>query len=210
MHDKLAENPSAAPATHVPAAAQALSQAPGQAGIGPAGAAAAAPQRPSRWRRFTLAGVALTAVAAAASIVTWQGRAEAQGFGAMTGPGGWRSNDPATLSRKIDAMVAWALSDIDATPDQRARVATIFKGAANDLLPLRQAHQSARRDSLQLLAAPTVDRARLEALRVQQMQLGDTVTRRMLQAMLDAADVLNPEQRAKLVAQWSERRRWGG
>jgi hypothetical protein len=42
------------------------------------------------------------------------------------------------------------------------------------------------------------------------MQLGDTASRRLLQSMTDAAEVLNADQRAKLVAKWSERRRWRG
>jgi hypothetical protein len=40
--------------------------------------------------------------------------------------------------------------------------------------------------------------------------MGDTASRRVLQALADAADVLNAEQRAKLVTKWSERRRWRG
>jgi Spy/CpxP family protein refolding chaperone len=80
------------------------------------------------------------------------------------------------------------------------------KAAANELAPLRQRHVEARRKSLELLAQPTIDRAQLEALRVEQMQLGDTVTRRMLQATLDAAEVLSPDQRAKLVERWRQRR----
>jgi Spy/CpxP family protein refolding chaperone len=165
-------------------------------------------ERPSRWRRFTVASAALAATVAAASAFGWHGRASAHGPG-MHG-GGWSNQDPATMARKLDAMVAWALADIDATPDQRERIGVIVRGAANDLLPLRQSHQSARQESLQLIAAPTIDRARLEALRVQQMQMGDTASRRVLQALADAADVLNAEQRAKLVTKWSERRRWRG
>jgi Spy/CpxP family protein refolding chaperone len=164
-------------------------------------------KRPNRWRRFMLAGAALTATASA---LAWHGHAEAHPFGRAHGPGGWQSMDPASIGRKLDAMVAWVLSDIDASPDQRERIGAIFKGAANDMLPLRQSHQKAREESLQLFSAPTVDRARLETLRVQQMQLGDTASRRLLQSMTDAAEVLNADQRAKLVAKWSERRRWRG
>jgi Spy/CpxP family protein refolding chaperone len=60
---------------------------------------------------------------------------------------------------------------------------------------------------LQLLAAPTIDRAAIERIRVEQMQLAETATRRMTQALVDAAEVLNPEQRAKLAANWENRRR---
>jgi len=48
-----------------------------------------------------------------------------------------------------------------------------------------------------LLAAPTIDRAALEQVRVAQMQSADARSRRTLQAMADAAEVLTPEQRAK-------------
>ena len=59
---------------------------------------------------------------------------------------------------------------------------------------------------MELLAAPSIDRAQIESIRVQQLQLADTATRRMTQAMTDAAEVLNPDQRAKLVAKWQQHR----
>jgi protein CpxP len=42
-----------------------------------------------------------------------------------------------------------------------------------------------------------IDRAALEQLRAEQMGRMDLMSRRMLSAMEDAADVLTPEQRAK-------------
>ena len=170
---------------------------------GSAAQADAKSPKPNRLRRWTIAGAAVAAAAGIASAIGWQGHAHAHGRG--FGHHGWHNADPATMSRKLDAMVAWVLSDIDATPEQRERVATILKGAVNDLAPLRQTHLTARRESVQLMAAPTIDKARLEALRVQQMQLGDSASRRMLQAITDAAEVLNPDQRARLIGKWSER-----
>lgn len=154
-------------------------------------------------RRWTIAGLAAGTIALTGAAWYGHARAHAGPFGRH----GWHGPmDPESMGRRIDAMVAWALADIDTTPDQRARIATIAKAAANDLAPLRERHRDARRKSLELLAAPAIDRAQLEALRVEQVQLGDTVTRRMLQALLDAADVLNAEQRALLVQKWRQRR----
>lgn len=154
-------------------------------------------------RRWTIAGLAAGSIALAGAAWHAHARAHAAAFGRH----GWHGPIyPESMGRRIDAMVAWALADIDAAPEQRARIAAIAKAAANDLAPLRERHREARRKSLELLAAPTIDRAQLEALRVEQMQLGDTVTRRMLQALLDAADVLNAEQRALLVQKWRQRR----
>ena len=76
--------------------------------------------------------------------------------------------------------------------EQRDRIAAIMKAAANDLQASRKQHMQARRQSMQLLTAPTIDRAQLEKLRVEQMQLGDATSRRMLQAMMDSAEVLTP------------------
>lgn len=159
--------------------------------------------RTSARRRWTIAGLAAGTIALAGA--AWHGHARAHG--GPFGRRGWHGPmDPESMGRRIDALVAWALADIDATPEQRARIAAIAKTAANDLAPLRERHREARRRSLELLAAPAIDRAQLEALRVEQMQLGDTATRRMLQTLLDAAEVLDPGQRALLVQKWRERR----
>ena len=161
-------------------------------------------------RRWIIAGLATVTIAAVGATLSWHDRVEAhgpmmgQGFGFGAGP-----MDPAVTGKRIDGMVQWMLADIDATDDQRARIATVLKAAANDLAPLRTQHMEARRKTLQLLAAPTIDRAQIEAVRVQQLQLADTATRRMTQAMTDAAEVLNPDQRAKLAAKWANRRGHG-
>jgi Spy/CpxP family protein refolding chaperone len=118
--------------------------------------------------------------------------------------------DPAALSRRIEAMIAFRLADIDVTSEQRYRIATILKGAANDLQSSRKQRLQARRQSMELLTAPTIDRAQLEKLRVEQMQLGDNASRRMLQALMDSAEVLTPEQRAGLAERFQRRMPRGG
>jgi Spy/CpxP family protein refolding chaperone len=160
-------------------------------------------QRTNARRRWTMAG--LVAGAAALAAAAWQGQARAQG--ASLGSHRWQGPiDEATMGRRIDAIVAWALADIEAAPEQRERIAAIAKAAAIDLAPLRARHRGARRESLALFAAPTIDRARFEALRAEQVQLGDAASRRVVQALLDAADVLTAEQRAQLVRSWRLRR----
>jgi Spy/CpxP family protein refolding chaperone len=175
-----------------------------------------APTQPAassnRKRRWTVLGLGVAALATVGALSAHR-HAGAMGFGGPGhGPGGWHGGmgdmgdmDPAVMAKRIDARVAYMLADIDATPEQRARIATILKGLANDMQQNRQRHMQARRQSLELLAAPTIDRAQLEKLRVEQMQLGDVTSRRMLQALMDSAEVLNPEQRAKLIERWQRR-----
>jgi Spy/CpxP family protein refolding chaperone len=170
------------------------------------------PEPGNRTRRWTLAGLGVASVAAIAAAVGasgWHGRAHAHGFGpgghGFMGGGFGRDMDPETMGKRLDAMVSFALADIDATADQKSRISAIAKQAATDLAPLRKLHHEARQKSMAVLTQPTIDRAQLEALRVQQMQLGDTVSRRMVQAIADAAEVLNADQRGKLAQKWQAR-----
>jgi Spy/CpxP family protein refolding chaperone len=178
--------------------------------------ATAAPSTTRRARRWAVLGLGVTALSAVGALAAHRhADAHPRGFG---GPGhgfvGWYGGmgdmDPAALSRRIEAMIAFRLADIDVTPEQRDRIATILKGAANDLRTSRKQHLQARRQSMELLAAPTIDRAQLEKLRVEQMQLGENASRRMLQALMDSAEVLTPEQRAKLAERFQRRMPPGG
>jgi Spy/CpxP family protein refolding chaperone len=103
--------------------------------------------------------------------------------------------DPAAMAAHVDKMIAQFAAD--ASPYQKARLSAIAKSALADLGPaheqLRQAHVRAH----ELLMAPVVDRAALEQLRAEQMQRMDLISRRILAAVEDAAEVLTPGQRAR-------------
>ncbi len=120
------------------------------------------------------------------------------GFGPM-GFGGPGETDPAVAARRLDAMVAFRLADIDATPEQRARISAIVQSLVKDLFGTRAKMGELRRQSIALLGAAKTDRAALEKLRAEQMEIADTSSKRLLQALADGADVLTPEQRAKLM-----------
>ena len=160
--------------------------------------------RTSRARRLGLFALGLAGLLVL-SASAWHRHAHAHGQG--SGVLGWsdHARDPETSARRIDAMTSWLLSDVDATAEQRARIAQVVKDAVGELRPLRDRHQAARRETLQLIAASTIDRARLEKLRSEQVQLVETVSRRLLQATLDAAEALTPEQRARLTERWQQR-----
>lgn len=162
--------------------------------------------QPQRLRRWTVAGlVAATALTFGAAALHTSAQAHGMGgFGRLGG--GMAQMDPEVMGKRLEAMVAFRLADIDATPEQKSKITAILKGAANDLAPLRGKGREARQQMRQLLAAPTIDRAQIETLRIQQMQVAETVSRRMLQAMTDAAEVLTPEQRVQLAQKRQQRR----
>jgi len=118
---------------------------------------------------------------------------------------------PAQLDDRIDRMTKHMAIELDATTDQQAKIANIAKAAAGDLRELREKAQAARSQAVALLTAPTIDRTAIERLRAEQIGLVETASKRIAQALADAAEVLNPEQRRK-VSDWvslSDRwRRW--
>lgn len=115
------------------------------------------------------------------------------------------SGDPAKVDERVERMVKRFASKVDATPEQQQKLAVIAKGAAKDIAPVRDKLREARRQALEIARAPAVDRAAMEKFRTEQLQLADTVSRRMTQALADAAEVLTPEQRQKITGRMAER-----
>jgi periplasmic protein CpxP/Spy len=94
-----------------------------------------------------------------------------------------------------------ALDLVGATAEQKAKVREILRAAHADDAREHQAQRDLQQRMAQLLAAPQIDPAAAESLR-QQMAAGhDARSKRMLQARLDAAAVLTPDQRQKLAEQ---------
>lgn len=130
------------------------------------------------------------------------------------GPGGWHRGgfmagplDPAQVDEHLDRMLRRLYVEIDATDEQKQKLAPIVKQAAKDLLPLREKMQTARKQAVELLTRDAIDRAAIEALRAEQLQLAEQASRRIAQALADAAEVLTPAQRKELVGRIN---RWHG
>lgn len=167
------------------------------------------PRRP--WRRIAIATLIAGAVAglgfkAYAHGGPWGHGCGARGWHAAYGPG---AMDPEAMKKRTDAMVRWMLADVNATEAQQQQIATIVSTTMTELAPLRQKHFEARRQAAEILAKPSVDRAALEALRIQEMAAADQVSKRITQSIADAAEVLSPEQRSQLVERMQRMRgRW--
>jgi protein CpxP len=106
--------------------------------------------------------------------------------------------DPAMIEDRADRMVRHLAIEIDANNDQQEKLRGIMRSMLKDVLPARERAFAARRQARELLTATAIDRAAIEKLRVDQIALADTVSKRVTQALGDAAEVLSPEQRRKL------------
>jgi Spy/CpxP family protein refolding chaperone len=129
------------------------------------------------------------------------------------GYGGWHRGgfaagplDPAAVDEHLERMLGHLYVEIDATDEQKQRLAPIVKQAAKDLLPLREKMQAARKQAIGLLTGDTIERGAIEALRAEQLQLAEQASRRIAQSLADAAEVLTPAQRRELAARVEKHR----
>jgi len=169
------------------------------------------PAQPHRGRRglFVMALLAVALLAGLAGNMLSSAFGQGYGWQHFGMHGGGRlfggpfggSLTPAQIDERIDRMTKHLAIELDATSDQQVKLATIVKAAVGDLRPLREKAAAARSQGLTLLTAPTIDRSAIERLRTEQIGLAETASKRIAQALADAADVLSPEQRRK-VADW--------
>jgi periplasmic protein CpxP/Spy len=115
----------------------------------------------------------------------------------------WRSDlfngaIEAIVDAHIDRMIGHVAVEINATAEQQDKLRSIAHAAVKDLLPVREKVQAARPTGRDLLTQQTIDRAALEKLRADQIAIHDAASRRLIQAIADAAETLTPEQRRKI------------
>jgi Spy/CpxP family protein refolding chaperone len=98
------------------------------------------------------------------------------------------------------------LDGIDVSAEQKTRINAIVTATMNDMQPLRKQRTDARREAIEILTQPTIDRAKIEAFRVEKLKLAEAASQRITQGIVDVAEVLTPEQRAALAEKFSQRR----
>jgi protein CpxP len=117
----------------------------------------------------------------------------------------------AVIEAHADRMIRHVSIEIDATTEQQDKLRAIVRGAVKDLLPVREKVLAARTTARELLTQQTIDRGAIEKLRADQIAIHDAASKRLVQAVADAAEVLTPEQRRKLSTMLPPRGgRWGG
>ncbi|APG95661.1 Spy/CpxP family protein refolding chaperone [Sinorhizobium americanum] len=167
--------------------------------------AAGVPASKGWGRRVAIGGLAAVGVVGAVGFAA--ARSDDFGFGmgrfgiaghimhAHMGGGGF-------MEQRIGSM----LDELDATPEQEDKLWDIIDKARTEIRPTFRDFRETREEVIELLGAATVDRAAAEKLRSERIAAIDAASRKMTTALLEAAEVLTPEQRAKLAAHLKERR----
>jgi Spy/CpxP family protein refolding chaperone len=114
--------------------------------------------------------------------------------------------DPAKFQQRIEKRVDKALGSTDATADQKKKVTEILQAAFKDMKGFHGQRVENRKAMEAAMQASTVDPARIEQIRVEQMKIADASSKRFTQALVDAGNVLNASQRQAFFKSWNERR----
>ena len=113
--------------------------------------------------------------------------------------------DPAKFNQRIEKRVDRALTGTDATAEQKQKVSTIIEKAYADMKSLHDKRVENRKAMTDAMQAPTIDKAKIETLRQEQMKVADQGSKRFTQALTDAGDVLTAQQRQAFFKNWSDR-----
>ncbi len=113
--------------------------------------------------------------------------------------------DPAKFQQRIEKRVDKALTGTTATAEQKAKVTAILQAAFTDLKGQHAQRAEARKALEAAMSAPTIDPAKIEQLRADQMKMMDDSSKRFTKALIDAGNVLNADQRQAFFKVWNER-----
>ena len=151
--------------------------------------------------RIMAIGTIIVAAACTAVFAHAQGR-DGPGAEGHGGPGMMMfGGAPEHMGRSLDRM----LDGLNASEAQRSQIRQIAMAAATDLRAQRESGRALHDQAMQIFTAPSVDAAAAESLRQQMLARHDQASKRMLQAMLDVAKVLTPEQRARIGERMKDR-----
>ena len=102
------------------------------------------------------------------------------------------------IQSRVTRVVKHIAIEIDATDDQTDKIVALVMAVAKDMKPLHEKMHTSRKELQALLLAPEIDRAAMEKLRAERVAEVDQISKTLVKAVADAAEVLTLEQRKVL------------
>lgn len=133
------------------------------------------------------------------------------GWGHHGGPGAFMSGKTMNveqMSKFADRRTRHMLDEVKASDAQKAKASALVSASVERGAPLAGKLRDNHVQMRKLMSAAMIDKAAIEALRAEQIRLMDEASKLMTQTMQDVAEVLTPEQRAKLADKLENRHGW--
>lgn len=105
------------------------------------------------------------------------------------------------MGRMMEYRLGAVLEDIGASQEQTDKIKALIETTRSEMEPLRDGMQATRGDLVALLKAPTIDTAAVEKLRADRVAAMDAASKKAVASIVEAANILTPEQRAKLATE---------
>jgi Spy/CpxP family protein refolding chaperone len=107
-----------------------------------------------------------------------------------------------TVPHRIHDKVDRALTQVDATDEQREKIAVLLKNLDSDMSRWQEERQALRDRFMQALQVEQVNQNDLATIKSAGVTLADQALSRTVDATLKVSEVLTPKQRKELVAKW--------
>jgi len=104
----------------------------------------------------------------------------------------------AEIEAKVERIVKHVAIEIDATEEQQTKITALVTAVARDLKPIRAQMREAGQEMHRLLLSDTIDRAAFERIRAERLAEVDRISKNLVDAAADVAEVLTAEQRKVL------------
>ena len=165
------------------------------------------PDRTFAVRRL-LVGAAFAATFAAGGLLSPPAASARQDDAAQedTGDHGGDHGEDHKRGGGLRARIEHMLTVAGASSEQKAKINQILKNAFEQAAPLRRKAAETHHELGRLLTLPKIDRAAIERVRAEHVAATDQSGRIMVKAFADAAEVLTPQQRAKIAAEVEQHR----
>lgn len=167
--------------------------------------------KPAGWSfpKLSLAvGAAMAALIGIGAVTAQSAGGDGPGWGMhrMMGDHGKGGRHGGFMEKRLSGI----LKEVGASQEQIDKIKTITEQARTDMEPLRDGMRETRGELMTLLSAPTIDTAAIEKLRSERVASMDEASKKAVASFVEAANVLTPEQRAKLATEFEQMKDRGG
>ena len=119
---------------------------------------------------------------------------------------GWHGGDhkgfadwsDADIEAQIERMVKHVAIEIDATQEQQENITALVTAVAKEMKPVHSRMRATGKEIQELLVADMIDRAALERLRAERLADAEQISKDLVSALADVAEILSLEQRKVL------------